>query len=403
MKHERQVEVLKQAFAHIDANTTPMSPAPYWNPADRYTSREHFEREITHLFGGQLPLLAGFSPDLPLPGSWFAYDMPGAPIFLTRRADGSVKAFLNICRHRGSRLLGHLLDAQGRFVEHRGRLQANISCPYHAWTYDSAGTLVRHANDMGGFAQIESRMNCGEFNLIEVPCVETGGMLMVRPHGSLPIDVDRETEGMHLRMAEFGFGNFHFFQEVFWDFAANWKLLMETFMEGYHIAALHRNTLAPKFRCYPVIYEFFGPHALFPLPRKSIDAQRHLPEDQWSVLRHASTVFLVSPNAVLNIPMDGHMELWDFQPLSAGRTRARVRFYIPQAPRDAADEALWHKSWKISTEVISGEDFTQQQNIQINLESGRLPGVVFGQNEAVLRHFHQTLGCYTGVPDAPLP
>ena len=102
------------------------------------------------------------------------------------------------------------------------------------------------------------------------------------------------------------------------------------FMEGCHIAALHRNTLAPCFRCYPVIYECFGPHALFPLPHKSIDEQLDLPESQWSVLKHASTIFSVSLHAVLNIPMDGHMELWDFQPLDVGRTRARVRFIHPR-------------------------------------------------------------------------
>jgi hypothetical protein len=152
-----------------------------------------------------------------------------------------------------------------------------------------------------------------------------------------------------------------------------------------------------------VIYECFGPHALFPLPRKSINDQRDLPEAEWSVLKHASTIFSVSPHAVLNIPMDGHVELWDFQPLDVGRTRARVRFYIPEAIASEADAARWNKSWKVSTEVISGEDFTQQQNIHINLASGRIPGVIFGQNEPMLSHFHRELGKLTGVPDAPLP
>ena len=403
MKHERQVKLLKETFAHIDANTTPMSVAPYWSPASRYVSPEHYRIEKETLFGGRVPLLAGFSPDLPAPGSWFTYDMPDAPIFLNRMADGSVKAHLNICRHRGSRLVGFELDSQGRFTQHRGAGQQAFSCPYHGWTYGAGGQLIRHANDLGGFAQLQSRMDGGEFDLIEIPCVETDGMLLVRPGGSEPIDVPRDTFGMHERMGEFGFADFHFYQEVFWDFAANWKLLMETFMEAYHIASLHRNTLAPKFLCYPVIFECFGPHSLFPLPRKSINDQRHLPESEWSVLRHASTVFVVSPNAVLNIPMDGHVELWDFQPLDAGRTRARVRFYIPRPIKDEAEEARWQKSWKVSTTVISGEDFTQQQNIQINLASGRLPGVVFGQNEPMLRHFHHELGKLTGVADAPLP
>ncbi|MFZ9284876.1 MAG: aromatic ring-hydroxylating dioxygenase subunit alpha, partial [Burkholderiaceae bacterium] len=330
-------------------------------------------------------------------------ELPGAPIFLTRTSSGEVRAFLNMCRHRGSRLLGFELDARGHFVQHRGQSQQNFTCPYHAWTYDSGGQLIRHANDMGGFTQIQPRMDCGQFNLIEVPCVETEGMLLVRPHGSAPIDAEREMHGMPARMGEFGFGRFHFYQEVFWDFAANWKLLIETFMEGYHIAALHRNTLAPRFRCYPVIFECFGRHALFPLPRKSIDEQRDRPEAEWSVLRHASTIFVVSPHAVLNIPMDGHMELWDFQPLDVGRTRARVRFYIPEAIRSEEEAARWDKSWKVSTEVILGEDFTQQQNIHLNLASGRLPGVVFGQNEPMLSHYHRELNKLTGVPDAALP
>lgn len=403
MKHERQVALLKQAFEHIDANTTPMWDSPYWNPAERYTCPDHFRLEMAGLFGGKVPLLAGFSPDLPTPGSWFTCELPGAPLFLTRAADGSVKAFLNICRHRGSRLVGFELDAEGHFLQHRGQSHSAFTCPYHAWTYNTGGKLIRHANDMNGFNQLQAKIDSGEFNLIEVACIETEGMLLVRPQGKEPIDAQRDTFGMHSRMGEFGFGNFHFYQEVFWDFAANWKLLIETFMEGYHIAALHRNTLAPKFRCYPVIYECFGPHALFPLTRKSITEQRDRPESEWSVLKHASTVFSVSPHAVLNIPMDGHMELWDFQPLDVGRTRARVRFYIPRPVQSEAEEARWIKSWKVSTEVISGEDFTQQQNIQINLATGRIPGVVFGQNEPLLSHYHRELGKLTGVPDAQLP
>ena len=74
MKHERQVELLKEVFAHIDAGTTPMADAPYWNPAERYTSDDHFRLEMERVFGGQVPLLAGFSPELPAPGKVFRDD-----------------------------------------------------------------------------------------------------------------------------------------------------------------------------------------------------------------------------------------------------------------------------------------------------------------------------------------
>jgi phenylpropionate dioxygenase-like ring-hydroxylating dioxygenase large terminal subunit len=403
MNHTHQVAVLKEIFRHIDAGTTPMADAPYWNPVERYTSEAHFKTELQTLFKGAMPLLAGFTPDLPTPGSWFTYDMPDAPIFVTRGPDGKARAFLNICRHRGSRLVGFEMNDEGQFIHARGSTPKVLACAYHAWTYSLEGTLIRHANDMGGFKQIEDGIACGQFNLTELPCVETGGMILVRPQGSKPIDVGPETHKMHQRMGEFGFDQFHFYQEVFGDFTANWKLLMDTFLEGYHIASLHHATLAPRFRCYPVVYETFGPHALFPLTRKSIDEQRHRPESEWSVLKHASTVFLVSPNAVLNIPMDGHMELWDFRPLETGKTRVRIRFYIPETITTEAQQTLWQKSWKISTDVIFREDFIQQQNIQANLASARLPGVVFGANEPMLAHFHRELGKLTGTADQPVP
>ncbi len=403
MNHARQVEVLKEIFSHIDANTTPMAEAPYWNPVERYTSAEHFNNELQTLFQGALPLLAGFSPDLPTPGSWFTFDMPDAPIFVARGLDGKARAFLNICRHRGSRLVGFEMNEQGDFIHARGSTPKVLACAYHAWTYNLEGALIRHANDMDGFKQIEDGIACGKFSLTELPCLETEGMILVRPHGTKRIQVSSEMHGMHSRMGEFGFGGFHFYQEVFGDFTANWKLLMDTFMEGYHIASLHHKTLAPRFRCYPVVYETFGPHTLFPLTRKSVDEQRQRPESEWSVLKHASTVFVVSPNAILNIPMDGHMELWDFRPLEVGKTRVRIRFYIPEKITTEEQKVLWQKSWKISTDVIFREDFVQQQNIHANLASGRLPGVVFGSNEPMLTHFHRELGKLTGTADTPLP
>jgi phenylpropionate dioxygenase-like ring-hydroxylating dioxygenase large terminal subunit len=391
MKHQRQIELLKQIYAHIDANTTPMWHETYSNPAAHYTCPQHFQQELNTLFGGQMPILAGFSPDLPAAGAWLTCDLPSAPIFLTRTTEGKVKAFLNICRHRGSRLVGFESDTQGHFTNHRGQSQHDFSCPYHAWTYDHSGVLVRHANDMDGFVQLKTQMECGQFNLVELPCLETNGMILVRPQGKEPIDAQRDTFGMHNHIGEFDFGNFYFFKEVFWKFQANWKLLLETFMEGYHVATLHRNTVAPSFCCYPVIYECFGPNVMCMLPRKNIVDQRHLPQSEWSMTKYASTIFSVLPNAVVNIPPDGHMELWDFQPLTVDSTRVRARFYISKPIANEADETYWNKSWEVSKQVLSGEDFVQQQNIQTNLASGRLPYVNFGQNEPMLSHFHNAL------------
>jgi phenylpropionate dioxygenase-like ring-hydroxylating dioxygenase large terminal subunit len=117
-------------MSHIEAGTTARTAEVRWNRGEVYTSGERLKLEKERLFD-TYPLVAGLSGDVPEPGSFIAQDAAGTPFILTRGHDGKVRAFLNACRHRGTRLID----------QERGRV-LRFSCPFHAWTYDLNGKLI---------------------------------------------------------------------------------------------------------------------------------------------------------------------------------------------------------------------------------------------------------------------
>jgi len=159
MKTEVQHQLMRKVFAHLDAGTTDLTDSIYRNPVANYTNSEVLAAEIKHLFR-ELPLLMGFSCLLPTPGSYITDERSGVPILMARGMDGQVRAFLNVCRHRGSRV-----------AEGAGCKRVFI-CPYHSWTYDLEGKL-KGIPDGRNFPDIALE----EHGLVPLPAAEHNGML----------------------------------------------------------------------------------------------------------------------------------------------------------------------------------------------------------------------------------
>src|SRR5438132_725268 len=119
MRIETQRELLRQFFELRDAHTTTMAPEPYRQRAAVYTDRDRLAAEMRELFRDR-PLVVALSADLPGTGDCVATEVAGVPVLLVRGEDASVRAFLNICRHRG-----------GRVFSGRGRPGRALKCPYH--------------------------------------------------------------------------------------------------------------------------------------------------------------------------------------------------------------------------------------------------------------------------------
>ena len=133
------------------------------NRISTYSCRERARLERDRLFR-ERPLFMGLSTRLAEPGDYLTEDVAGMPVLVTRGADGEVRAFANICRHRGAPV------AQGC-----GTARAFI-CPYHGWTYDLTGKLSG-TTDKVGFAGID----LASHGLVRLPAAERHGMMFVRP------------------------------------------------------------------------------------------------------------------------------------------------------------------------------------------------------------------------------
>src|SRR5262245_45346714 len=129
MSRQNQIDLLKRLLHYVDTRTTAMADAPWRNEVAAYTDEGRLAEEQRILFRKH-PILMGFATDWAEPGSFSTDDYADLPILMVRGRDGKLRAFLNVCRHRGAKV------AQGCG---KARL---FSCPYHAWTYDLAGRVM---------------------------------------------------------------------------------------------------------------------------------------------------------------------------------------------------------------------------------------------------------------------
>src|SRR5712691_9530291 len=130
MRRQEQIAEARKLLAHLEQRTTALADGIYRNPVTDYTDPEQAARE-QQLFFCDGPINIGLSALLPRPGDWMTHDYAGVPILMVRRADGSLGAFLNVCRHRGARIA----DGSGNGAR-------DFACPYHGWVYGVDGALI---------------------------------------------------------------------------------------------------------------------------------------------------------------------------------------------------------------------------------------------------------------------
>ena len=188
-------------------------------PAAAYNSDEVLRLELSEFFAKEW-LCVGRAADIPAAGDYFVKHLGAESIVMLRGADQLIRAFYNVCRHRGSRLF----DADS------GRGLARILCPYHSWSYHLDGT-VQTAPKMGaGFCKADFSLNAVRAELHEgfiFICLDPAAAPLARHLAELP-DLGR------FHMPELVCG-----KRIEYEVAANWKLICENYSECYHCPNAH--------------------------------------------------------------------------------------------------------------------------------------------------------------------
>lgn len=386
-ERELLVKIADRLLAHHAERTTGSAPEPYRLDNRVYTDPELFTRERQTLFKHN-PMLVGFSPDLPEPGSFFTFDDLGVPVLLTRDRDGKVNAFLNACAHRGARLKEGCGKTTG------------FACPYHAWTYDLQGRLV------GVYAEPTfGRIDKSQYGLVRLPVEEKYGMIYVGTTPDLAFSIDNHLGELARIFEAWQLGKMQLVGEHTFVTRNNWKLTVDTFFEGYHFSVVHRESVGDYAFGNLSAHDSFGPHQRLAYPNKSLLTLRDQPREQWTsaVFDHFQLIHFLYPNVSLLVSPTA-VEFFQFYPgPSVGECISRYRCYWRSDPSraDQGREPLTHFNWVV--QVVGEEDYKISQSIQKGLETGLRPYNTFGRNEPALIKIHEALARGAILPDQVVP
>jgi len=338
-------------------------------PASVYIDPDRFEAEQRAIFQ-RLPLLLAPSALIPAPNLAVAHDGYGTPLILSRDGQSEAHVLANVCRHRGTRLL----EAGDEPTP-----ASRIICPYHAWTYRSDGQLIGLPR-----ADCFPGMDKADHGLLAFRDYECGGLIWF----SRDADEDfAEIDMLCQDFDAFGVGGHHLYNRKTHAVAANWKLVIDAFLESYHVQRLHAQTIASFFADGITAADMIGPHQRAAVGRAEYLAE--IDRDDWAALRRAVTyTYQIFPNAVVIVSPD-YINILVVMPQSVGHCLVEDFMLIAERPQTNEAEAHWRRSWDLlDGGTFAAEDFRAAALCQRGLESGLLQEVTLGTLENGIAEFH---------------
>jgi nitrite reductase/ring-hydroxylating ferredoxin subunit len=378
VNRDQLVDLTRRAVKLARDNTTDLAPTERTVTAESYTSAAQLTRDRAMVNAS--PQLVGYASELPTPGSYCTKTVMGRSILMTRVADGSVKAFDNVCLHRQSPVASGCGTAK------------RFSCPYHAWTYDNTGRLVG-VPGKEGFPGVRLRSR----SLNELPGCEFAGFLWLMLEPGATLDVAAHLGPLAEELDSWGIGRWSPLGEKVLDAPINWKLAIDTFAENYHFATVHKDTFATIARSNCSVFDSFGPHHRLIFPLNGILELENVGEDRWEPLHSMVVIYALFPNIVLSVTI-ANGEL--FRTYPGAEPGHSITVHQNSTPLDISDESVAAGAQAVfdyAHATVRDEDFLLANGLQRNLESGARDRLLFGRNEPGLQHRHTAWTEATGT------
>jgi nitrite reductase/ring-hydroxylating ferredoxin subunit len=378
-----RLELFRRVLKHAQDRTTDLAPDVMRIDASAYCDKQEFAREHRRLFR-ELPLLVCLSQDLREPGSFRLYEDTGVPIFVTRGKDGQVRAFLNVCAHRGGRVVRESCGKASRFT-----------CRYHGWTYDSLGKVVGVPSEAFFCDKLEKSSA-----LTQCPAEERHGIVFVQatPGGEMDLDAHLGSFGEELK--RLNFAQSEPVMEQKFHSTSNWKYAMDTYLESYHLPTLHRDTFAHIFESNLFLLDTFGPHYRFTFPHRGLEKWVGRPESEWPIDALPLTYFLF-PNTIIAVgsvsASGSSFTTHRLFPTAVGEMYSNVRMYALNGIQSPEHRAQMEANFDKIKGAAQDEDYSVTGESWQGLNE--LPtGTQFllGKHEVGVQTFHRNIDAALG-------
>ncbi|QNO28411.1 aromatic ring-hydroxylating dioxygenase subunit alpha [Sphingopyxis sp. OPL5] len=365
-----QIEAIRKIPAEKDAVVVPFGAT---RPNAIFTGQDRYDREQEGIFR-RFPVPVTLSALLE-PGSIVANDSYGFPMLVSRTRDGTIKAFVNACQHKGSKIIEDC-------AVHK---QSRMTCPYHAWTYGIDGKLI-------GVSRSEAfqGLDKNQRGLIELEAREWGGIVYVQLNRDIPADWSNLSQQVADDFDALGIGSAHVYGRKTFDLQANWKVVLEPFLEGYHVQRLHAASIGDRFQDAPNIVDMFGPNI-----RQVSGRIGYVPEildeeadgNVHKLVTHAYTTF---PNCVV-VTSQYYISVMLLMPRGPARTTVEYFMLTPEAASTPKAEEVFARSYELILSVFGGEDFRAAEISQQGLNAGVPEETIYCGLETNIIHYYEAI------------
>lgn len=386
MSREKLVAHIRSTIDHNRAGSVHRTEGVTKIPAANYFDPARWQAEVDRIFK-RLPLVLAVSAEIREPNSYKAIDVVGMPILISRGADGTARAFVNMCSHRGAMLVDEGTGVARRFP-----------CPYHNWTYDQSGDLVGifKADDFG-----DVDTDC--LGLTRLPLTERAGLIWVTLSPTTTLDVDAFLAGYDELLDWLGLADMNHFATRRLA-GPNWKISFDGYVDFYHLPILHKNTFGPDFPA-DALFHRVGPHQRVTGPRGNWAKIDAMPEQEWPLSTLVSGVWSVFPHAsIAGFDVMGH-KLYQIARLFPGDSPEESVTYldfISTAPRTPEHIEAIDKQINFLEKVVRDEDYATGLKIQRTLRTRARDYFYFGRNEGGAQYVHGWLDALIDTEDEEL-
>jgi len=365
------------------ADLPPLPPVP----AGRYYDPEFYALEMEHLFRKNW-VHAGHVSEIVEIGSFKLFEQLGLSIIVCRTSDNEIRAFRNVCRHRGAALVTQPSGKTKRFV-----------CPYHAWGYDLSGDL-RSVPEAQNFACLDK----SKLSMMSVRCETWRGFIFINEDDEAQPLTDFMAP-LDANVGPFPIDTMSVKVVIKMEIDCNWKSALDNFIEIYHVHTVHTRTIAPFID--PKSFSVFRlPNGHARMNSKKRNAATIFADGEQSgrlkvdpVFDSYTVAFPRFPNGFFSLDPAGCTWM-NFWPIAPGKMMVEHYSIGPDMGSPTEDKAYWSAFEQMNRKILA-EDIELFPGMRRAMESGELTEILLGSQEQAIYWYNEEIDRRIGIDKIP--